>query len=68
MNTRTKDLFTARLLTGGALITAGALLTRQSAGLLHSIDLAHNWQPKDSCAKTELPIGRSGYAKLRDLL
>jgi hypothetical protein len=29
--------------TGIALVTAGALLTRQSAGLLHSVDLAHGW-------------------------
>ena len=43
MNARSKDFSTGSLLTGIALLTAGALLTRQSAGLSHSIDLAHSW-------------------------
>jgi uncharacterized membrane protein HdeD (DUF308 family) len=43
MNTRIKDPFTGSLLTGIALVTAGVLLTRQPAGLLHSVDLAHSW-------------------------
>jgi hypothetical protein len=43
MNARIKDPSTVSLLTGIALVTAGALLTRQPAGLLHSVDLAHSW-------------------------
>jgi hypothetical protein len=43
MNARIKDLSTVSLLTGVALLTAGVLLTRQPAGLLHSVDLAHSW-------------------------
>jgi hypothetical protein len=43
MNVRFKNPSTASLLTGIALVTAAALLTRQSAGLLHSVDLAHGW-------------------------
>jgi hypothetical protein len=43
MNARLNNPSTGSLLTGIALITAGALLTRQPAGLLHSVDLAHGW-------------------------
>ncbi len=43
MKARIKDPFTVSLLTGVALVTAGVLLTRQPAGLLHSVDLAHSW-------------------------
>jgi hypothetical protein len=43
MNARLNNLSTASLLTGIGLVTAGALLTRQSAGLLHSVDVAHSW-------------------------
>jgi len=43
MNARFKNPSTGSLLTGIALVTAGGLLTRQSAGLLHSVDLAHGW-------------------------
>jgi len=43
MSTRLKDPSTTSLLTGVALVTAGVLLTRQSVGLLHSVDLAHGW-------------------------
>jgi hypothetical protein len=43
MNARLKYPSTASVLTGIALVTAAALLTRQSAGLLHSVDLAHGW-------------------------
>jgi hypothetical protein len=43
MNARFQDPSTGSLLTGIALVTAGALLARQSAGLLHSVDLAHGW-------------------------
>jgi hypothetical protein len=43
MNTQIRDLSTGHLLTGGALVTAGVLLMRQSAGLVHAVDLAHGW-------------------------
>jgi hypothetical protein len=43
MNVRFENPSTASLLTGIALVTAAALLARQSAGLLHSVDLAHGW-------------------------
>jgi uncharacterized membrane protein HdeD (DUF308 family) len=43
MNARIKDPSTVSLLAGVALVTAGVLLTRQPAGLLHSVDLAHSW-------------------------
>jgi hypothetical protein len=43
MKARIKDPSTVSLLTGVALVTAGVLLTRQSVGLLHSVDLAHSW-------------------------
>jgi hypothetical protein len=43
MNMQIKDLSTAHVLTGGALVTAGVLLTRQSVGLAHFVDLAHSW-------------------------
>jgi uncharacterized membrane protein HdeD (DUF308 family) len=43
MNARIKDPSAISLLTGVALVTAGILLTRQPAGLLHSVDLAHSW-------------------------
>jgi hypothetical protein len=43
MNARLENPSTASLLTGIALVTAAALLTRQSAGPLHSVDLAHGW-------------------------
>ena len=43
MNMQIRDLSTGHLLTGGALVTAGVLLLRQSAGLVHAVDLAHGW-------------------------
>jgi hypothetical protein len=43
MNVRIKDPSTVSLLIGVGLVTAGALLSRQPAGLLHSVDLAHSW-------------------------
>jgi hypothetical protein len=43
MNARLKNPSTGSLLTGIALVTAGALLTHRSAGLLHSVDVAHGW-------------------------
>ena len=43
MNARIKDPSAISLMTGVALVTAGILLTRQPAGLLHSVDLAHSW-------------------------
>jgi len=43
MNARIKDPSAISLMTGVALVTAGVLLTRQPAGLLHSVDLAHGW-------------------------
>jgi hypothetical protein len=43
MNARFENPSTGSLVTGIALVTAGALLTRQSVGLLHSVDLAQGW-------------------------
>jgi hypothetical protein len=43
MNARLENPSTASVLTGIALVTAAVLLTRQSAGLLHSVDFAHGW-------------------------
>src|SRR6202521_87941 len=43
MNARIKDPSAISLMTGVALVTAGVLLTRQPAGLLHSVDIAHSW-------------------------
>jgi hypothetical protein len=41
MNRQVRDLSTARVLTGGAMIVAGALLALQAVG--HSADLTRSW-------------------------